>query len=200
MRHRRRGRQLSRDTEHRISLRRNMAQSLFEHGQITTTLPKAIEVQSFVEKLITRARTDNVHNRRLVVARLRDRRLTDADQEFILNDSGTHRTVVQKLFGEIAPQYADRNGGYTRIVKLPKYRIGDGGDLVILQLVGGDHESEPTGVVRKASGLRRRRAERRREFANKVLAGKKSDTKAEAAPAATEEPAAEAAESAPESE
>jgi large subunit ribosomal protein L17 len=189
MRHRKRGRQLSRDTEHRIALRRNMAQSLFEHGQITTTLPKALEVQPFVEKLITRAKTDNVANRRLVVSRLRDRRLTDADQEFVLNESGTHRTVVQKLFADVAPQYADRQGGYTRIIKTARYRIGDGGDLVVLQLVGSEHEAEPTGTVRKSQGLRRRRAERRREFANKVL-------KSKAAPAKTEssEPAEAAVE------
>ncbi len=163
-----------------------MAQSLFEHGQITTTLPKALELQPFVEKLITRAREDNVHNRRLIVAKMRDRRLTDRDQEFVLNESGTHRTVVQKLFAEIAPQFAERSGGYTRIVKLPRYRIGDGGDLVVMQLVGSEHESKPSGVVRKSAGLRRRRAERRREFANKVMAGRQP---AEKAP----EPAAEAA-------
>ena len=107
-----------------------MAQSLFEHGSIRTTLPKALEVQPFVEKLITRARKGDLHSRRLVIAKLRDRRLTDAEQEFVLNESGTQRTVVQKLFAEIAPRYGDRPGGYTRIIKLPHRRLGDGGDLV----------------------------------------------------------------------
>ncbi len=116
-----RGRQLSRDTEHRKSLRRNMAQSLFEHGKIRTTLPKAKEVRAFVEKLITLARVNNLNNRRRVIQLMQDRRLVDEDQEF------TGQTVVQKLFDEIGPRFADRAGGYTRIIKTSDWRIGDGG-------------------------------------------------------------------------
>jgi large subunit ribosomal protein L17 len=145
-----------------------MAQSLFEHGRVRTTLPKALEVQPFVEKLITVARKGTLHARRQVIAKLRDRRLTDLEQEFIENESGTHRTVVQKLFEDIAPRFGDRPGGYTRIIKLPKYRIGDGGDVVMLQLVGDESEIEPTGTPRKGAGHRRRRAERRFQFAKKV--------------------------------
>ncbi len=147
MRHRRRGRQLSRDTEHRLAMRRNMAQSLFEHGSIRTTLPKALEVQPFVEKLITQARKGTLHARRLVVAELRDRRLTDSEQEFILSDKGRETTVVQKLFSEVAPRYEGRPGGYTRIIKTSNYRLGDGGDIVVLQLVGDESEAAPTGTV-----------------------------------------------------
>ncbi len=182
MRHLNRGKSLSRDSEHRWSLRRNMAQSLFEHGRVRTTLPKALQVQSFAEKLITAAKKNTLHARRQVIANLRDRRLTDADQEFILNDSGTERTVVQKLFAEVAPRYADRQGGYTRIIKLPKYRIGDGGDIVLLQLVGDESEGEPTGAVRKGAGIRKRRNERRRLFAKNALNGK-APAKAEPAAA-----------------
>ena len=128
--HRIRGRQLSRDTEHRIALRRNLVQSLFEHGKIRTTHPKAKEIKAFAEKLITLARTGTLNNRRRVIAMLRDRRLTDEAQEF------TGQTVVQKLFSDIAPAFADRPGGYTRIIKLPAIaRIGDGGSLVLLQLL-----------------------------------------------------------------
>jgi large subunit ribosomal protein L17 len=167
MRHMVRGRQLSRDTEHRKALRRNMVQSLFEHGKIRTTLPKAKEVRAFAEKLITLARGKTVNDRRRVVAMLRDRRVTDEEQEFILNERGRPRTVVQKLFDEIAPSFADRQGGYTRIIKLSDYRIGDGGSLVMLQLL--TEESKPTGTARRSLGLRRKRNERRHQFAGRTI-------------------------------
>ena len=167
MRHMVRGRQLSRDTEHRKALRRNMVQSLFEHGKIRTTLPKAKEVRAFAEKLITLARGKTVNDRRRVIAMLRDRRVTDEEQEFILNERGRPRTVVQKLFDEIAPSFADRQGGYTRIIKLSDYRIGDGGSLVMLQLL--TEESKPTGTARRSLGLRRKRNERRHQFAGRAI-------------------------------
>ena len=167
MRHMVRGRQLSRDTEHRKALRRNMVQSLFEHGKIRTTLPKAKEVRAFAEKLITLARGKTVNDRRRVIAMLRDRRVTDEEQEFVLNERGRPRTVVQKLFDEIAPSFADRQGGYTRIIKLSDYRIGDGGSLVMLQLL--TEESKPTGTARRSLGLRRKRNERRHQFAGRAI-------------------------------
>src|SRR3954468_361507 len=77
-----RGRQLSRDTEHRVALRRNMAQSLFEHGKIKTTLPKAKEVRAFAEKLITLARKNTLTTRRRAIQLMQDRRLVDDEQEF----------------------------------------------------------------------------------------------------------------------
>jgi large subunit ribosomal protein L17 len=175
-----RGRQLSRDTEHRIALRRNMAQSLFEHGKIRTTYPKAKEVRAFVEKLITLARTNNLTNRRRVIQLLQDRRLTDEQQEF------TGQTVIQKLFDEIGPQFADRAGGYTRVIKTSDYRIGDGGSIVVLQLITED--SAPTGTARRTAGLRKKRNERRRLFASRSL--KKGGDEAKAtAPAGDEAPA-----------
>src|SRR5256885_2360874 len=111
------GRQLSRDTEHRKALRRNLVQSLFEHGQVRTTYPKAKEVRAFAEKLITLARDETLNNRRRIISLMRDRRLVDEDQEF------TGETVVQKLF-KTAKDFADRPGGYTRIIKLSDFRIG----------------------------------------------------------------------------
>lgn len=191
MRHRMRGRSLSRDSEHRKSLKRNMAQSLIEHGRVRTTLPKALEVQPFVEKLITQAKQGTLHARRQVIAKLRDRRLTDENQEFILNESGTDRTVVQKLFADVAPRFSDRAGGYTRIIKLPKYRIGDGGDIVLLQLVGDESEATPEGTPRKSAGLRRQRNERRFQFAKKVAGAKKGAAKTEAQAEAPAETVAE---------
>jgi large subunit ribosomal protein L17 len=168
-RHLVRGRQLSRDTEHRKALRRNLVQSLFEHGKVRTTLPKAKEVRAFAEKLITLARRNDLTSRRRVIQLMNDRRLVDEEQEFILNDKGRARTVVHKLFDDVAPKFADRQGGYTRIIKLSDYRIGDGGSLVLLQLL--TEESRPTGGARRSAGLRRKRNERRHAFASKVLKG-----------------------------
>jgi len=131
MRHRVVGRRLSRTAAHRKALLRNLAQSLFEHGQIRTTLPKAKELVRFVEPLITLAKKNTLAARRLVISRLRDRFMTDPqDLDMLLDDS-----VVQKLFKEIAPTYSDRNGGYTRIIKTAEWRIGDAGDIAIVQLV-----------------------------------------------------------------
>src|SRR4051794_19719550 len=175
-RHMMRGRQLSRDTEHRKALRRNLVQSLFEHGKVRTTLPKAKEVRAFAEKLITLARTNSVNNRRRVISLLRDRRLVDENQEF------TGQSVVQKLFADIAPSFADRQGGYTRIIKTSDFRIGDGGNIVVLQLL--TEESKPTGTARRSQGLRRKRNERRHQFAGRVIkkarGGEESKTEAAA--------------------
>ncbi len=177
MRHMLRGRQLSRDTEHRKALRRNLAQSLFEHGKVRTTLPKAQEVRAFAEKIITLARSKTLNNRRRVIQLLQDRRLVDKEQEF------TGQTVVQKLFDEIGPSFADRPGGYTRIIKLSDYRIGDGGSLVILQLAA--EKSAPTGTARRSAGLRRKRNERRHQFATRILK-QRTESKSGAATAAAE--------------
>jgi len=192
-----RGRQLSRDTEHRIALRRNLVQSLFEHGKIRTTLPKAKEVKGFAEKLITLARTGTLTNRRRVIALMRDRRLVDENQDFI--EEGPTKTIVQKLFNDVAPNFKDRPGGYTRIIKLAEHRIGDGGDLVLLQLL--TEKSAPKGTARRSAGLRRKRNERRNQFANRILkeakeakAGKGGAEPSEKpAEASAEQPAAEEA-------
>lgn len=177
MRHRLRGRQLSRDSEHRVALRRNLAQSLFEHGRIKTTLPKAKEVQGFIEKLITTARDGlnakgdenkaaRLNARRKVIQELQDRKLVDENQDFIQKGAGP-RSVVEKLFDEVAPKFLDRNGGYTRITKLAKHRIGDAGMLVQLELVS--ETIAPQGTARKPAGLRRKRVQRKQEFASKII-------------------------------
>jgi large subunit ribosomal protein L17 len=168
-----RGRQLSVDTEHRIAIRRNLVQSLFEHGQVRTTLPKAKEVKAMAEKLITLAKANTLLARRRAIAILNDRRLVDEKQEF------TGQSVIQKLFSEVAPKFADRRGGYTRIVKLAEWRIGDAADLVILQLAA--EESKPTGAARKSAGLRRKRNDKKRQFASKAMEKNKAKTDAPAA-------------------
>ena len=188
-----RGRQLSRDTEHRIALRRNLVQSLFEHGRIKTTPAKAREVKAFAEKLITLARLGTLNARRRVISQLQDRRVTDENQDFVLNEKGNPRTVVQRLFDEIAPKFKDRAGGYTRIIRLAEWRIGDAGDVVLLELVG--NEKAPTGTVRRAAGLRRKRTEKKQQFASKLRkaskSGSSSEPAAEVAPVASDAPAVE---------
>jgi large subunit ribosomal protein L17 len=132
MRHRVVGRRLSVTPSHRLAILRNLSQSLIEHGEIKTTLPKAKELVRFIEPLITQAKKGTLHARRLVISRLNDRLMADAaDPEMLADD-----TVVQKLFKDIGPHFKDRNGGYTRIVKTSQWRIGDAGDIVIVQLVG----------------------------------------------------------------
>ncbi len=153
MRHLVSGRQLSRNTAHRRSLRRNMSASLFEHGAIRTTEAKAKEVRRFSEKLITIAREGTLHARRRVIALLQDRAMVDEEGE--LQD----KTVVQKLFDEIAPRYRNRPGGYTRIIRLAERRIGDSGVQVLLQLVEEKSPAKAAGGKKGASRRKKRAAE-----------------------------------------
>jgi large subunit ribosomal protein L17 len=146
MRHLVTGRRLSRTAAHRKAMLRNLAQSLFEHGEVRTTVPKAKELRRFVEPLITLAKKNTLAARRLVIARLRDRLMADPkDTDMLLDD-----TVVQKLFKDIAPKFADRNGGYTRVLKTAEWRIGDAGDIAIVQLVGIDKVVIPPAPKKKA--------------------------------------------------
>ena len=188
-RHMMRGRQLSRDTEHRKALRRNLVQSLFEHGKVRTTEAKAKEVKALAEKLITLARQNTLTSRRRVIQLMQDRRVTDENQEFIVNNKGTEMTVVHRLFSDVAPKFGDRQGGYTRIIKLPEYRIGDAASLVLLQLC--TEESAPRGSARRSAGLRRKRNERRHQFASRVLKKPAKGEGAAAEPAADESAPAE---------
>ena len=121
MRHRKSGRQLNRNSSHRKAMFQNMANSLFLHEAIKTTLPKAKELRRVVEPLITKSKSDSVANRRHVFSKLRD----DA--------------MVAKLFTELGPFYKDRPGGYIRILKAG-FRTGDKAPMAIVQLV--DFESD----------------------------------------------------------
>ncbi|MEO6056918.1 MAG: 50S ribosomal protein L17 [Gemmatimonadales bacterium] len=116
MRHRAKGRQLSRTSSHRRALLNNMATSLFEHGRIVTTEAKAKELRPFAEKLITLARRGDLHARRLVERKIKD------------------RETLSRLFSEIGPRFAARPGGYTRILKLG-HREGDGADIARIELL-----------------------------------------------------------------
>ena len=188
MRHRVAGKQLSRTTSHRKAMRRNMAASLFQHGAIRTTETKAKELRGFVERLITTARKGTLHARRRVIAEMGDRAITDDEGEFL------DKTVVQKLFDEIGPRYADRPGGYTRIIRLDERRIGDAGRQVILQLVEEESSSASGGA-----GRRRQRAAKRHE-ATAAIATTTAEAATEAEPAAEEVAADESAGEAPQAE
>ena len=119
MRHRHSGRQLGRNASHRKAMFKNMAVSLLRHEQIKTTVSKAKELRKVVEPLITLAGKASVANRRLAFARLRD------------------REMVSKLFDELGPHFADRPGGYTRILKCG-FRVSDNAPMAYVQLVDRD--------------------------------------------------------------
>ena len=116
MRHRKSGRHLNRTSSHRDAMFRNMANSLFRHELIKTTLPKAKELRRVAEPLITMAKSDSVHKRRLAFSRLRD------------------KEIVGKLFTELGPRYDSRPGGYLRILKCG-YRPGDAAPMAYVELV-----------------------------------------------------------------
>jgi len=117
MRHQRAGNHLSRTTAHRDAMVRNMAASLIRHERINTTLPKARNLRPFVEKLVTLAKESNQHRRRLAFSRLRDKEAT------------------AKLFDVLGPRFKTRAGGYTRILKRQKRRLGDGGEQALIEFV-----------------------------------------------------------------
>ena len=121
---------LSRNNAERKALKRNMVTSLFRFERIETTKAKAKEVQRLAEKMITRAKVDNVHNRRLTSAILFD------------------EAVVNKLFTEIAPLYADVHGGYTRIIKTQN-RLGDAAEMAILELTKKTEKPEKKAKDKK---------------------------------------------------
>jgi len=130
MRHRVSGSKLGRTTSHRIAMTRNMAASVIEHERIITTLPKAKAIKPFIEKLVTLSKDPSQHNRRRAFSKLRSKEAT------------------AKLFDVIGPRFADRPGGYCRVIKLAKRRLGDAGERAILEFV----ERTPADVAAAADG------------------------------------------------
>ncbi len=126
MRHALKGRKLNRTSEHRTAMFANMAAALIEHEQIKTTLPKAKDLRSVAEKLITLGKKGGLANRRLAMGRLRD------------------EEMVRKLFSVIAERYKDRNGGYTRVLKAG-FRYGDAAPMAIIELVDRDKDAKGKG-------------------------------------------------------
>ena len=124
MRHRVAGRKLGRTTSHRIAMTRNMTASLIEHERIITTVQKAKTVKPFIEKLVTLSKDPSQHHRRRAFAKVRS------------------KEAVQKLFDVIGPRFKDRPGGYCRILRLNKPRLGDNGERAVLEFVERTQEEE----------------------------------------------------------
>lgn len=223
MRHRKAGFKLNRTRSHRDAMLRNLAASLFEHGQITTTLPKAKALQPFVEKIVTKAKRGDLHARRQVIATLGgDRWAFDwlylpknpSDQERDHVDALRERAegyfdvpessdvernrygklrkapkLVKHIFDNVAPRFADRPGGYTRIIKLGYNRLGDAAGVCLIQFVGNEDGPEIGGNL----STRRRIADKRTAYAAQLrkstapVAVAEEAPAGEAAPEATEE-------------
>jgi len=159
MRHSVFGRKLGRTTAHREAMFRNMAVSLIQHGRIRTTLEKAKELRVFAERLVGLGKKDSLHARRLAFNRLRD------------------RDAVQKLFQTIAPAFKDRQGGYTRILKLAT-RLGDAAQLAIIEYL---NESMPStkSVSEKSDSAK---TPQKKTSSSKAAAKKNDSKKASAKP------------------
>ena len=137
MRHGKKVNHLGRKTAHRKSMLANMACSLIEHKRINTTVAKAKALKTFVELIITKSKEDTTHNRRIVMARLRQ------------------KDVVTQLFRDVAVKIGDRPGGYTRIIKLGN-RLGDNADMAMIELVDYNQVYNP-GKAKKSKSTRRSR-------------------------------------------
>ncbi|NGX83549.1 50S ribosomal protein L17 [Aequorivita sp. KMM 9714] len=138
MRHGKKHNHLGRKTAHRHSMLANMASSLIEHKRINTTVAKAKALKQFVEPLVTKSKEDTTHNRRLVMAKLRQ------------------KDAVVELFRTVAPKVGDRPGGYTRIIKLGN-RLGDNADMAMIELVDFNEIYNVGKATKKKSTRRSRR-------------------------------------------
>lgn len=207
MRHRVSQRKLNRTTSHRKALHRNLAQSLIEHGQVTTTVPKAKDLRPYIERLVTlaikvrRRKQDgdaagSLRARRAIHKILSDRGIVPKEHREVyasMSDAARaktmrmasgrrHRTgeprgrlaftaesVTQRLIETIAPKFEDRPGGYTRLIRLSKRRIGDAAFCAVVQFVG--EEEPPTTLTKPARSARRRQADGRYALAVKLAKG-----------------------------
>lgn len=157
MRHGKKHNHLGRKTAHRHSMLANMASSLIEHKRINTTVAKAKALKQFVEPLVTKSKEDTTHNRRLVMAKLRQ------------------KDAVAELFRTVAPKVGDRPGGYTRIIKLGN-RLGDNADMAMIELVDFNEIYNAGKATKKKSTRRGRRGGAGTEAA---VASKAAPAKAE---------------------
>ena len=132
MRHRKAGRKLNRNSSHRIALMRSLAISIILHESIKTTLAKAKEIRGFLEPLVTLAKENNVANQRKVYAKLRD------------------KAAVAKLFNKIGPRFAERPGGYLRVIKRG-YRSGDKSPIAQVEFLKEEIEESPQEVIEEVT-------------------------------------------------
>ncbi len=168
MRHHRAGKRLGRDSSHRKALMRTMATQFLDHEKLITTVPKAKELRPFAEKIITLAKRETLHARRQVLAVLRK------------------KTVVAKVFETLAPRFADRNGGYCRIVRLG-VRKGDAAELAIIELIGSEYQAAKPAKGSKKGAKGEGKTAKPEAAAEKKSAEKKSKKAAAEEPAAEEE-------------
>ncbi|ORA32164.1 50S ribosomal protein L17 [Mycobacterium aquaticum] len=145
------GARLGGSSSHQKAILANLATSLFEHGRIKTTEPKARALRPYAEKLITHAKKGNLHNRREVMKKIRD------------------KDVVHVLFAEIAPFFADRNGGYTRIIKVEN-RKGDNAPMAVIELVREKTVTSEADRARRAAASQAKAADAKAEEAEVVEA------------------------------
>jgi large subunit ribosomal protein L17 len=162
-------RKLGRTSGHRLALFRNQVASMIQHERIVTTLPKAKELRPIIEKMVTLGKTDSVHNRR------------QAAQTVLEN------TLVQKLFTQISPRFAERPGGYTRIVKMGPRR-GDGAEMAILEFVDYSGKVAPTETSAPAPKARKAPASKQSTADASEAGAKKRTAKAADKGAAEEKP------------
>jgi large subunit ribosomal protein L17 len=147
MRHRKSGRQLSRNSSHRWALMRNLVTALLREEKIQTTVPKAKELRRWADRVITLGKAGSLHARRQVLGIVQD------------------KAVVRKLFDTIAPRFKDRPGGYTRIIKIG-WRRGDAAQMSLIELVAGADEA----AAGKSGGAKKSRRARRKQPAKKAEA------------------------------
>lgn len=216
MRNRIRQKKLNRTSEHRKALLRNLSQSMVEHGQVTTTVPKAKALKPYFEKIVTLAvrvrrlaseddRAGSLRARRRIHQLLGERSIIpEAHREAYAAMSDAHRrktlrmasgrryrtgepkgrldftgeSVTHRLINSVAPRYEDRAGGYTRLIKLAKRRLGDASPTAVLQLVGG--EDVPSSLTKAGKTGRGRRTKSRYDFAIRVSKSWKDGGKKEA--------------------
>jgi large subunit ribosomal protein L17 len=158
MRHRVKGRKLKRTASHRTATLRSLATSVLKHKRIKTTLAKAKEARTFVEKLITKAKRNDLHSKRLIASEIKD------------------KEVIKELFSEIVPKIGERPGGYTRVIKLGN-RVGDAAQMAILELVDYNEVANKKAEERK---------EKREQKAQKKAAEKQKAAEETAAQTAEE--------------
>lgn len=176
MRHNVRGRKLNRSTSHRKAMFRNMVTDLFRHERIETTTAKAKELRSIADRLITYAKAGDLNSRRMAARKLNDPK------------------ILQKLFSELGPRYADRPGGYTRVMKLEGLRHGDNAETSIIELV----EAEFTPKAKKAKPAEAEAAPEPAPAAGEVVEAAEETPEETPAEEAVEAAAEETSEEAPE--
>ena len=152
---------LGRKPSHRKALHRNMVTSLIKHERIKTTQAKAKEIRRTAEKLVTRAKVDSVHNRRIVARVVYE------------------KDALNKLFTEVGPRFAERAGGYTRIVKLGR-RAGDAAEMVILEFLGEDEKVQPKKKAAKKSAPKKAAPKKEEAPAEEAAAAETADAAPEA--------------------